>query len=161
MARSDNRTFMGIPVEGDVYAYGYTSLEQYSIEKLYGELQELFAAGVVGIMWHQYIPGFNDGDPCEFTLGEVYMTSNQIVADAWLDGSEPDLEEAYPGQEFDYYDEGYYGRTSSHPDGLEIGALRDSIDGHYENVLREMFGYNTNIVVTPTRVVQFEYECGY
>ena len=153
MAKHAKREFMGIPVEGDVYYDSYSALEQYPIERLYGEIQELFAAGVVGMMWHQYIPAFNDGDPCEFTLGDVYITSNKVVADAWLAEEAPDQDS--------YYDEYEYSFSSGHPDGPEIGALRDPIDGHYENVLRELFGYNTNIVVTPDRVVQFEYECGY
>lgn len=38
------------------------------IKKIFDIVDELEA-----ISWHQYVPSFNDGDPCEFTLGELYF----------------------------------------------------------------------------------------
>src|SRR5690606_27694335 len=30
------------------------------------------------VLWSQYTPSFNDGEPCEFTIGDVYLTNAPI-----------------------------------------------------------------------------------
>ena len=35
--------------------------------------QPLFDLGISGVTWKQYVPGFNDGDPCEFTMTGVTL----------------------------------------------------------------------------------------
>jgi len=38
---------------------------------------------VIGICWRQYIPHFNDGDPCKFTIDQPsFITSEKINPDA-------------------------------------------------------------------------------
>lgn len=38
---------------------------------------------VAAFKWHQYTPGFNDGDPCRFTAGtvEISMDSEEFLSD--------------------------------------------------------------------------------
>lgn len=31
---------------------------------------------ILGVHWYQYVPGFNDGDPCTFTMGEINFLVN-------------------------------------------------------------------------------------
>jgi len=153
------RTFLGNAIEGD-FSHGYTPIKQLPIEDLYPHFLQAFNKGVKAVMWEQYVPGFNDGDPCEFSIREVKMTTNSVIADAWLDETEPDMEEAYPGEDF-YYDEYAYELYSGHPDGLTSADSVSVNSGHYDDALRQLFGQDTKIIVTPERVVQYEYDCGY
>jgi hypothetical protein len=159
---SDRTNFMGMPVEGN-YG-GWARAVQEPIENLYPYFKDAFANGVKAVKWQQYTPGWNDGEPCEFSISDVYVTSNEVVAAAWLDNTEPDWEVAYPEQELDYYEDYLFseGRYGGHPDGDEIGKLPLPVDhGQFEDALRGVFGNDTEVVVTPERVVQFEYDCGY
>lgn len=47
-------------------------------EKMKLEFRELTKfffeeTGIQAVVWDQYTPGFNDGDPCVFTIGEMYF----------------------------------------------------------------------------------------
>lgn len=158
---SDRTEFMGLLVEGDGH-YGWSRTPQEPIENMYPILKEAFELhGVQGIMWEQYTPGWNDGEPCEFSIRDAKVTLNKIVAEAWLEGTEPDMELAYPGEDL-YYDEYEYESWGSHPDGPTVKDIKIPVDhGQFEDALRAKFGNDVKIVVTPNRVVTEEYDCGY
>lgn len=68
------RNFLGMKVEGDIYASRHSNTPQLSEE----EVTALFAAvigqrKIKGIAWTQYTPYFNDGDVCEFSIGDLYF----------------------------------------------------------------------------------------
>lgn len=158
---SDRTEFMGMIVEGDGHSVGWSRLPQQPIENLYEEMKAAFAQGVQGVMWEQYTPGWNDGESCEFTIQDAKVTLNKVVAEAWLDGTEPDMELAYPGEDTDYdaYD---YELWGSHPDGPTVKDISIPVDdGKYEDALRYKFGNDVKIIVTPNRVVTEVYDCGY
>jgi hypothetical protein len=154
-------TFMGMEVEGKYGSWNRTPQEP--IQNLLPYFKAAFESGITAVKWAQYTPGFNDGDPCEFTVNDPRVTTNALVAQAWLDNEDPDLEEAYPGKEYDYYDEWDYESTHDHPDGLTQATWPDvPVDsGRFEDAVRSKFGNDIEIVVTPNRVVTFEYSCGY
>jgi len=157
---SNSSQFLGMKVEGS-YG-GWTRAIQKPIEDLYPYFKLAFDKGVTAVMWEQYTPGFNDGEPCEFSVMEAKVTSNALVAEAWLDDESPDMELAYPDEDFSDYDEYHYASWSEHPDGVEISKIEMPVDSvAFEDALRGVFGNDTKIVVTPGRVVQFEYDCGY
>lgn len=180
------RVFMGLDIEGD---RGYTRYRQSyvprPVEELYPYIKDAFDKGVKAITWKQYTPYFNDGEPCEFSVGEPAVTKNPEVAKAWLEENfYPEVETEITKEEFESedsrwytqrivengadkkyfrtYEEGtydyeipYYG---THPDGI----VKDELDipvqaGEFEDALRTAFGDHTQVVVTPERVVQFEY----
>lgn len=69
---AEQKNFLGMRVEGEVYNSYRDAVPQLSEE----EVDALFAGviglrGVRGIAWTQYTPYFNDGDVCEFGIGEV------------------------------------------------------------------------------------------
>jgi hypothetical protein len=153
---------MGIKVTGNAQ-YTADRPIQLPIEDLYPYFKEAFDKGLLAVSWTQYTPGFNDGDPCEFTVGEVRGTANEEIARAWVEEDTPDLELAY-GPQAPYYDVYEYGYYGDHPDGKEFGDVVNSIPvekGSFEDALRSTFGNYTEIVVTPTQVVQYDYDCGY
>jgi hypothetical protein len=159
-----NRSFMGIPVEGDIYDRSREFVEQRPIEDLYDEFQAAFASGVKAITWNQYTPYFNDGDTCEFSVGEYYVTTSDAVAASWLQDEYPDAEDSDgDGSYYDYQKPWYssYSKTEyPHPDGISIQDWPElSIQqGAYELAMLSTFGDHTQVVVTPTRVIQFEYD---
>lgn len=163
-----DREFMGISVEGSIHRRSRHIYEQEPIENLYPYFKQAFADGVKAIAWEQYTPYFNDGEPCEFGIGEPRYTSNKKLAEKWLneergylDGEE--VREVYPDQTEEWYKENYYLEPWSyegygdHPDGLENVNIPVD-EGRFEHALLGAFGDHTTVVVTPDRVVQFEYE---
>lgn len=159
---SSSSQFLGMKVEGN-YG-GWTRAIQKPIEDLYPYFKLAFDKGVTAVMWEQYTPGFNDGEPCEFSVHEAKLTSNALVAEAWLEDEEPDMALAYPDSDLsaDYYDQESYESWSNHPDGVEIPEIEMPVhSAAFEDALRGVFGNDTKIVVTPGRIVQFEYDCGY
>jgi hypothetical protein len=177
---------MDIPIEGEQPSH--YSRRQYvprDIEELYPYFKEEFYNGIKAATWHQYTPYFNDGEPCEFSVYDLSVTNNEEVAEHWLDGNfhedrlvevtkeAYDEEKAYvatqrwsyfPYEEIDgkyykRYEEGAYDYIpgAGHPDGITNADIPIHLL-EFEDALRTKFGDHTQIVVTPTRVVQFDYE---
>lgn len=166
MGKSDNRTFMGIPVEG-YYNFGRSYYDQRPMEELVPYFKEAFAKGIKAIAWRQYTPYFNDGEPCEFGVGDISYTSNPHVANAWLreeDGDEDDRYDENGEIIADYVPTDFYSYEKPwsvkypHPDGFVKGDIVFPNMSEFERVLCETFGDHTTVVVTPDRVVQFEYD---
>jgi hypothetical protein len=155
---AEPRNFFGIPIEGDVYEMR-PSTPQRPFSDLKPYFDALWEKGIKGVTWRQYTPWFNDGDTCEFSVREPSFTSNEKVVEAWLEGSEEyedengDFHNAYS---YDF--ERPWSSTYPHPDGLKKEDLVLPIDSYeFEYAMRDMFGDHTEVVVTPTRVVQWEY----
>lgn len=148
---SNEVDFRGKLLVNKSYSYRSNFVEQLPLSDMLPELEEIFAKGVLAIKWHQYVPGWNDGDACEFTIGDVRITSNPAVVEAWT-------EDRYFDED---YDEAYIERSSHHPDG-EIGKISTPIGlAAYEYATRAEFGDNVEIVITPEATYTFDYDCGY
>lgn len=183
--KNDVRLFNGVPVEGERYAWSRSHVTPRPIEELYPYIKDTFDKGVKAITWHQYTPYFNDGEPCEFSVYDMCVTSNEEVAEHWLNEEfyedrlvevsrkeyEDELEaaknsryryylpyEEIDGKIFKRYEEGTYDYIpgSGHPDGIkDVDIPINTLE--FEDALRTKFGDHTQVVVTPHRVVQFEY----
>lgn len=163
---SDKLDFRGKLLFDESYSRGSEFVEQLPINDLLPYLENAFDKGVLAIKWNQFVPGFNDGEPCEFTIHYVCFTSNPVVAEAWvgdkslsyLDG----LEEMYPHVKYIDEDECWaIGSWNVHPDGLT-----DEVDvpvggAQFEYAVRAEFGDNVTVVITPESTYKFDYECGY
>lgn len=160
------RHFMGIEVEGH-YNHGRSYYEQRPMEELVPYFREAFEKGIKAISWHQYTPYFNDGEPCEFGIGDISYTSNPVVAAAWVQEEYGDEDDRYDESgeiikdfvptDFYSYEEPWSVKYP-HPDGFKKGDIVFPSMSSFEQVLNETFGDHTTIVVTPERVVQFEYD---
>jgi hypothetical protein len=160
-----DRMFMGIPIEGSIVGTR-KYVDQRPITDLFEQFQKAFASGVKAITWTQYTPYFNDGETCEFSVGDYHVTTNDRVASSWLNEEFPDAED----YEDDYRDEGFWGYNKPwvgykgteypHPDGITVEQWPnlDISDASYEHTMLETFGDHTQVVVTPSRVVLFSYE---
>src|SRR5690348_1020347 len=90
--RMTDRKFMGITIEGD-YTDGRYYHEQKPMSELVTYFKNAFDKGVKAIAWSQYTPYFNDGEACEFGVGDIAFTSNSKVVSAWLDDDAGDQED--------------------------------------------------------------------
>lgn len=55
--------------------------------------KDVFAAHpqVKRLSWTQYTPYFNDGEPCEFDVHDVYANGAEVVDERWDEDSETNL----------------------------------------------------------------------
>lgn len=107
-------------------------------------LKEYFAdSETQAIVWGQYVPGFNDGDPCEFSLTDVYFVVKNFDPE--------DLQDPYD------YDESSI--EDIHKDD-NANSIYDFLNAN-EDMLEEMFGVNVAVYVTPEAIIVNEYCCGY
>lgn len=106
-------------------------------------LKDYFSkTGSQAIVWGQYTPSFNDGDPCVFSLTEIYCISKGF--------SEDDLKEPY-----DYDSEDYDFDQSE-----ETSQLINFLDNN-SAMLEDMFGNDVVVYATPEKIIVEEYDCGY
>ena len=152
LVKEPEETFMGLPIEG--YHDVWHRTTQESIDKLLPYLKTAFDNGLAAVRWDQYTPGWSDGDVTEFGIHNVALTSNKEAAAAWLEGETGD------DDEFDYY---AYDSVTDHPDEFTKETWPDvPVDAvRFEDALRSKFGNSVSVVVTPDRVVTFEYEWQY
>lgn len=70
---SETTLVAGRPLTGEIPHRGRSKqVEQLPIEGWVAKLDALFDFGIVeAIRWDQYTPSWNDGDPCEFGVGEI------------------------------------------------------------------------------------------
>ena len=115
--------------------------------------------GVRAVRWAQYTPGFNDGDPCYFTLGDVKVAFNE-------DLSPPPGEEEEEEDE-DEEDEGDFVECSS-VSYRNKGTVRAKAAKRIEEViegakpiLEEVFGDPVQVTATRQGIDVDEYDCGY
>lgn len=162
---SDETTdFRGKLLVDKSYSYKSQFVEQMPIEDLLPYLDNAFDKGVLAIKWHQYVPGFNDGDPCEFTLYEVLYTSNKKVAQAWVEDHSADYyfnDENTEYPDLDYVDDYQFTLGDGHPDGLSHDVDVPVDEARFEMAVRAEFGDDVTVVITPDSTYKFDYECGY
>ncbi|MCK9901332.1 hypothetical protein MXD63_14750 [Frankia sp. Cpl3] len=66
---TDTTTFAGLPIKGEVSRYTEPRGAQKTAEDFKKALDRLLGLpGVKAVVWHQYTPYFNDGDPCTFGI---------------------------------------------------------------------------------------------
>jgi hypothetical protein len=106
------------PIEGDVRRSSTARIQQQGPTEFLEAIDRVLAQdGVLSVHWSQYTPYFNDGDPCEFTVREVYVRlDDRFLTDEEREElSEDDWEDEYiedrPGifAEFSLYSYGDVG----------------------------------------------------
>lgn len=137
---------------------------------------------VEGIFWNQYVPSFNDGEPCEFSVSDIYFFMNERDEDE-------ELEESCSGV-FDRYDLSTVSRIMSSQDMDKVNdweiskvnkfksysydsfykineldnhfnGVKDTIESIPDDILEELFGTGVRIILTRKDMTIEEYDCGY
>lgn len=77
---SEVKSFAGIPQIGDGdHHSARSSVKQRPASELKDAIVKLFELEhIVGLKWRQYVPLFNDGDLCEFTVSETYISDSRV-----------------------------------------------------------------------------------
>jgi len=138
------------------------------------------------ISWCQWVPGFNDGDPCVFRMGDF----NFILADSLNEDDEPItvndlLGESYPfdnnsnlfqiTREFgDWYKEKYPQDVEKWNKELQeilgergpiivekIKEMQTILNQIPEDIYENIFDSNASIVIEKGKTHTEEYDCGY
>jgi len=104
--------------------------------------------GVEAVIWTQYAPYFNDGDPCEFSVQEMSFTN----------AKGPDLEDfrhcEYEGENEEVWSDCYFGGKwgSPAPEGVSeewTNALTRLVHSLVlEPVLKSMFSEDSKVIAT-------------
>jgi hypothetical protein len=112
------------------------------------ELKELFVRHpeIKVIQWTQYIPSFNDGDACEFSIGEVIVSNYEDVSfDGEWEGDDPEPKD-----------------LDSYIRNKSVDAVTSFINSRSgEEVLEFAFGVNVAVKVTADGITIDDYDCGY
>lgn len=159
MSKSTN--FLGIPIEGHI-----NHASARSAQRPLSELEPLLRAvlvdlAVVEFGWAQYTPYFNDGEPCVFSVGELWF---RTTAD-----SDTDSEELYlsfhPGLRAERWDNESRRMVPVERDPETVArydrckALADAIgSGAFDDVLLEAFGDHAEVTVRRTGIVVDTYD---
>ena len=130
---------------------------------------------IESVRWVQYVPGFNDGEACEFTVGDLSATLSPIGRAKFL--SEEQTEEAddkddeYYGENgivgldyrYDYKTKTFkYANPSAQETGNAVHQFSEIISSDaLEPILKKMFGYNVIVVAKADKVTIAEYDCGF
>jgi hypothetical protein len=168
--------FLGIPIEGDIIR-GSVKPNQRPIEELAPLFQAAFSHPEVWrIGWGQSTPYFNDGDPCIFSVDEVWADPVGNLDDlenledeyddrGWHDGIDYDKrwgEYPYLGWEGEYPNRKkvlgpYEGEYKAAYDDLL--ALSEALESEaFDDVLLDKFGDHAKIVVYRDRISVEFYE---
>lgn len=152
---------LGRPVTGSIpRSYRGPRKEQWGAEEFLPLLDAVLAAGAEAVKWHQYTPSFNDGDPCEFTVGEFYVRPVGTPEDSY-DG---EYEDGYL-TDWDFRWDSTIGHTRPVADDLK--ALYEALSelngksGHFEIFLEDTFGNGSEIVAKADGFEVDYYDCGY
>ncbi len=123
------------------------------------------------IAWHQYTPGFNDGNPCEFSMGEINLICDKPVV---LTDSEkkyyPDLKDFVLPPINELKVNGIDNVEDEFPESIRTPApgemekdwnkLRKLLNN--EDLMERMFGSDKKIAVFCDNTITVdEYDCGY
>lgn len=165
---TQKKNFLGIPIEGDITKSNKRA-EQKPVEEFTPLVQALLDdPTIVEFGWYQYTPYFNDGEPCVFSAGELWVRLTTSPEDA----DTVDLSLRYPSErvephlgeekikwikKYSEYETEYEG-----PDEERFQralALHNAIDsGQFDDVLMDTFGDHAGVTVKRDRIAVEFYE---
>lgn len=151
----------------------FHKLREELSKRLQGEfknlISEVFEANpeVYGIVWNQYTPYFNDGEPCEFTVSdfEPVMSLKEFTA-RQEDKGEPDefyadkyQEYLECGSAYNFEDENC-GMDWMRYSSTEKESFKEAIEQISkipDDVFRDMFGDHVTVLATRDKITTEEY----
>lgn len=156
-------------------------------ERMKGAFKEVFDEYPdvdLKIVWTQYTPAFNDGEPCEFTMGEVSITNlpNEDICSSHYDVEDEEVYTGDPSEvpvdaEYFHVDGDYAQSFRTHwknkeenaapsvfqnRDNTNLQKLLGVIQSHvFEEVLKGTFGDGSKIIASRAGFDVGDYDCGY
>jgi hypothetical protein len=128
--------------------------------------------------WNQWVPGFNDGDPCTFTMGSLWLIAHEDIErakedDEYLDDVISEWKEDSGSDAFGYSKRKHAPREGYRGDGAPNANYDPRFEAAYNdaialynvmstgNLSEEVFGSDASVTVSPKGVEVEEYYCGY
>lgn len=114
--------------------------------ELFGDFPE-----VKGVVWTQYTPHFNDGDPCEFGINEPRVMLDQQFADACGDSIYDYDDESFEFTTYDIRD-----KASKSDVELKLLAIEEKLNeferflNEFSMVVKETYGDGVKVTMTPS-----------
>lgn len=109
------------------------------------------------IGWTQYVPGFNDGEPCEFTMDrDCNILTNESIKDYLVGIDESDTmtdEEIHDLAVCDF------GRPKLDPQMKK--DISDVFKLISSDISETLFGPDVQIIITKTKLTVSSYSCGF
>lgn len=171
----ENRTFLGMTIEGETYKHHASNVKQLNQEEVSQLIHDVLRLpGVLGLAWSQYTPYFNDGDTCVFGASDPYISLEGLTPESYMDYGwmEDDFEQhgrtwVYPyseqfetaiGNDERIYSGSYSNRTWEYKVALEnqpnptlfkaFMELNDAMNsGSCDNSLLELFGDHATVII--------------
>lgn len=105
------------------------------------------------IRWVQYTPYFNDGDPCEFSMGDFHVITEGADPKEWDDEDE---DSPYAGEYVSTYRK--YNEKWSDELYNELCMLSETLGGPLEDFMEDVFGDHVWVKVTRDGIKVEEYD---
>jgi hypothetical protein len=165
--------FFGKPVHGHIDR-SYAPTEQADPQLFADALFELLEhPEVEAVRWYSYVPGFNDGEPCTYTLGDPSFKFTFVDEDYESDkGGPTGFVDSYDIRDSEYgYDEnGKWTRKSTKYEfnGRDLSHLAPALEKFFDNfgeqheaMLQQTFGSNADVIATKDGFDVEFYDCGF
>lgn len=89
------RNFLGMEIKGDII-HGDQTVPQRPQEEFAWLLEAVLTDPIIlGVAWTQYTPYYNDGDPCRFSVGDIYLSLKESSSPEDYDYSWQEYEAEY------------------------------------------------------------------
>lgn len=156
---TDDTLTVDRPIKGDITRSYHHDTPQVDAATFLAEVDRALAVpGVRGLVWEQYTPYFNDGEPCEFSVYEVRVLIDGVDEDS--EDFDTEYRESVSTYDVYNYGSGYPQRDGSNWDevswvdfngvsGRTIYELLHSLKtASWENVARANFGDHAEVTAT-------------
>jgi hypothetical protein len=149
-------------------------LEKVLSKDVLSEMKSIItsATGVEAIRWSQYIPGFNDGEPCEFSINDLEIKFHKKLSTAYKNEEISQDEEDEDNQGFISADEAE-SFIKKNIDVMNFEDLKEAetqveamqkyhgVLVNLSDFLQNEFGANVQITLTKKGIETEDYDCGF
>lgn len=147
------------------------AMSKSAVPVIKAELKAFLEANpeVEAIRWNQYVPGFNDGEPCTFSLGDIQMRlvpeeEEEVEEESSEGEEESEEEEEYEDEDYDDDEEDWIDEYGLDDVSKKLASAFKKLSGKLQSlepILEEAFGSNAEITATRKKITVEDYDCGF
>jgi hypothetical protein len=129
------------------YIQARGQLESSFLKLFRADVKEMFNKHpeVTGVMWTQYAPHFNDGEPCLFSVNSLWYCTKPFVLPV----------SGFPDDEDGGWIELFGTANSETPELVrELSKVIHSLDS---DLMQNLFGPDSQVVITPEELIIEDY----
>lgn len=137
------------------------------VDDVVNTLKDIITASeyITAARWQQYTPGFNDGDPCEFSVRELQVKFSDTLMKEF--GNQEKDEDEFVDE---YGMKRFLEKNMDVLNHDQVGVLEVQLEAlnqlhntllNMESSLESRFGNNIQITLTKKGIETEDYDCGY